>query len=262
MADTLAELQEKFLKSILSQDEAILETIKDSSKENRKTLLSVYQHAYGARLQEFLENDYPVTWTYIGDERFAALATGYHEAHPSDNPNARWFGRHFADFVANAESMSDNPECGEIAGLELALNTAFDAQDIPPLDFTALTTLAPEDWPAITFRAHPSTRRLTHRTNAAAIWAALNNEEACPRVEKLADPQQLIVWRGEGMARYRPMVYDEAMIWDEAQKGATFADLCEMLGTYWPEDEAPLKAAGYLQAWLTSEFLIDPSNAS
>lgn len=259
MADTLAEMQAKFLKSILEKDEAILDTIKDSSKENRRTLLGVYQHAYGARLQEFLENDYPVTYSYVGDDRFTALAAGYHEAHPSDNPNARWFGRHFAEFIATDEIVNAHPECGEIAALEHALNTAFDAPDTPPLDLSALTNLAPEAWPALTFRAHPSTRRMTHKTNAAAIWAAINNEEPCPKVETYSEPRQLIVWRGESMARYRPMDYDEAMIWDEAQKGATFADLCEMLGTYWPEDEAPMKAAGYLQAWLTSEFLIDPA---
>lgn len=262
MADSLAEMQEKFLKSILSSDETILEGIKDSSKENRRTLLSVYQHAYGARLQEFLENDFPVSFSYIGDDRFTALASAYHQAHPSDNPNARWFGRHFAEFISAHESLRDHPECGEIAILEHALNTAFDAPDIPPLDLSTLTALAPEDWPALTFRAHPSTHRLTHTTNAAPISAAINNEQSCPKAEPLPEPQQLIVWRGETMARYRPMDYDEAMIWDEAQKGATFADLCEMLGTYWPEDEAPMKAAGYLQAWLTSEFLIDPTDGN
>lgn len=253
---TLEELQRKFQQAILNQDSAILDDIKDTSKERRSVLLNVYQNAYGARLIEFLENDYPLTYAYLGDEHFQKIATDYYKHHPSDNPNARWFGRHFPAFLASHENYAGNAECAELAALEHGLATAFDAEDIEPLSLSSLTSLPPEEWPRLTFKAHPSVTTLKMKTSAHKIWTALNNEQTPEPVETLKQPQQLICWRGENMARFRKMDYDEAMIWNEAMKGANFSVLCELLGTYWPEDETPLKAAGFLQAWLDSEFLI------
>lgn len=256
MPTSLEDFQRQFMEAVLGQDDSILKDIKPSSKEKRETLLNVYQHAYGARLEEFLGNDYPLSLAYTGEELFSALCTAYASAHPSDNPNARWYGRHFPGFLQAHPSHASNPEIAELASLEQALNNAFDAKDEPPLTLVALTLIAPDEWGELTFKPHPSTCRLTHNTNAAEIWAALSKEQTPPGAMNLENPGELIIWRGEKRARYRPMAYDEAMIWDQAMKGANFAALCEMLGTYWPEEEAPLKAAGYLQAWIGSEFLI------
>ncbi len=255
MASSLKDIQDKFQKSILEGNDAILDDICVNKKETKETLLNVYQYAYGARLVEFLQNDYPMTLLYLGDDVFSNAGKVYYKTHPSDNPNARWFGRHFAHFLQTATPFQGMPELGDLAGLELALNTAFDATNAPVLTQEHLAQIAPEDWPLLTFTAHPSTSRLQMTTNASAIWAALSNDETPPEAQVTSDPTELIVWRGEGMARYRPMSYDEAMIWDEAIKGANFGTLCEMLGTYWPEEEAPLKAANYLLAWLGSEVL-------
>lgn len=260
MTSDFEKFQQRFMEAVLGQDDSILKEIKDSSKENRKTLLHVYQHAYGARLEEFLVNDFPLTNTYLGEDTFSSLANRYAAAYPSNTPNARWYGRHFPGFLKTTEETNDHLEIAELAELELALNTAFDAKDTPPLGLETLTALAPEEWPAITFTAHPSVTRLSHQTNAADIWAALSREEKPPETQTAADKNELITWRGEGLARYRLMAYDEAMIWDQAMKGADFAALCEMLGTYGPEEEAALRAAGYLQSWLTSEFLQQPKN--
>lgn len=253
---TLKDIQEKFQQSILNQDETVLEEIVDTSKEERDVLLGVYQHAYGARLIEFLENDYPHTLNYLGDEIFQQVSKDYYEAHPSDDPNARWFGRHFAEFLSRHDELHSNPEVGELAHLEYALGLAFDAPDLPSLTLNAFRQFRPEDWPSMTFKAHPSTSRLSLQTNASEIWTSLHKGQDVITSKSNAMITELICWRGESMARFRPMSYDEAMIWDEAQKGANFSQLCEMLGTYWPSEEAPLKAAGYLQAWVNSEFLV------
>ena len=253
---TLKEIQEKFQQSILKQDESVLEEIVNTTKEERDVLLGVYQHAYGARLIEFLENDFPHTLNYLGDEIFQKLATDYYVAHPSDDPNARWFGRHFPDFITQHPELKANPEVGELVHLEYALGTAFDAPDLTPLTLNDLRNLRPEDWPTMTFKAHPSTSRISLQTNASEIWTSLQRQEDVVESKSKAMITEIICWRGDNMARFRRMSYDEAMIWDEANKGANFSQLCEMLGTYWPSEEAPLKAAGYLQAWVSSEFLV------
>jgi hypothetical protein len=48
------------------------------------------------------------------------------------------------------------------------------------------------------------------------------------------------------------------MMWDEAANGVAFSVLCEMLSMYAGEDEAPARAAGYLQGWINAEMLQPP----
>ena len=258
MPKSLKEIQEKLQAAILHGDKAILKDIKDNTKEQRETLLQVYQHAYGARLEEFLANDYPKTQSYLGENLFQKTAKAYYKNAPSTTPNARWFGQNFPAFCKKHTALKDKPEITELAQLEHALNTAFDAKDAPPFTQNDLTKIAPEQWGQLTFIAHPSITRLSQHTNASDIWSALSKEKNPPPVTTREKPKELLIWRGDQRARFRPLAYDEAMIWDEAVKGANFANLCEMLGIYWPEEEAPLKAATYLQSWLNSEWLAKP----
>ena len=71
----------------------------------------------------------------------------------------------------------------------------------------------------------------------------------------MLEPQPILVWRTALTSRFRALSYDEAMIFDEMVNGKNFAAICEMLGTYWPEQEAPMKAAGYLHGWLQTELI-------
>lgn len=262
MPTSLKDIQSQMQAAILHGDDEILAHIKQSSKEQRETLLNIYQHAYGARLQEFLENDYPLTRTYLGEELFAQTAKAYVNNTPSSTPNARWFGQNFPEHCASDPTLKDQTEIAELAHLERALNTAFDATDTPSFSQNNLAEIPPEQWGDLTFQKHPSVSRLTHITNAADIWSALSKEETPPPAKPTQKMTELIIWRGERKARFRPLAYDEAMIWDEAMKGAGFADLCEMLGTYWTPEEAPLKAASYLQGWLQAEWLAVPEKPS
>ena len=258
MSSSLKEIQEKLQAAILHGDKAILKDIKDNAKEQPETLLHVYQHAYGARLEEFLSNDYPKTQAYLGEELFQKTAKAYYKNAPSTTPNARWFGQNFPNFCKQEPSLKDQPQVAELAQLEHALNTAFDAKDAPFFTQDDLAQISPEQWGDLIFTPHPSTSHLSLYTNAADIWSALSKEETPPEAINTDTPTELLIWRGNNRARFRPLSYDEAMIWDEAMKGSPFASLCEMLGTYWPEEEAPLKAATYLQSWLNSEWLAKP----
>lgn len=259
--NNLKAIQERMQRAILENDTAVIDDICENEKEQRNTLLGVYQHAYGARLIEFLENEFPILHAWMGDDEFSKLARDYYQTHPSDHPNARQFGRHFAKLTSSHEGLKNNPECGELAQLEHALNQAFDAQDRAPLTMADLETLEPDQWATLTFKPHPSTSRLTFKTNASQIWNAIHKQKEAPAAKMLGIVEQLIIWRGDEMARFRQMQDDEVMIWDAAMKGASFGELCTLLGTYWPEDEAPMKAAGYLTNWLSSEFLVKPHTA-
>ncbi len=252
----LKELQDTFQNAILADDSAsVLDHINDSNKEKRDVLFGVYSNAYVARLIEFLMNDYEKLHEYLGDEQFFEMARRYIAANPSHNPNGRWFGSKLPDFLSETEPYSGMPLLHELAAFERALNDVFDATDADVLSLEMLAGLAPEDWPKLQLLPHPSVIRLNFVSNATSIWIALNNEEEVPDSCEYEEPEQIIVYRHERTSTFRVMEYAEAMMWDQAVKGINFGLLCEMMGTYAPEDEAPALAAGYMQNWITSGTL-------
>lgn len=252
---SLKELQESFQRGILTGDDGILAEIKDSAKEQRTVLFGVYRYAYVARLAEILADDYEQVHAYLGDAGFATLAKAYIAANPSDQRNARWFGRHLPTFLRTTTTYAKHPELAELAALEKALADAFDGPDAESLKLDTLAGFAPEDWPRLVLEPHPTVRRLSFTSNAAEIWSALKDETAPPKAVRLPEPQAIIVWRQDLMARFRPIGAEEAMMWNEAAKGVRFGVLCEMVATFAGEDEAGLRAASYLKSWVDMEML-------
>ena len=252
---SLSNLQDEFQRALLEGNDKVLSRIPDSPKENRETLLEVYRNAYVLRLIEFIEHDHECLHAYLGDEGFDAMARAYVAAHPSDQPNARWFARHLPEFLRTADGYKDHPQLAEIATIEKALNDAFDRADGPVLSLDGLSGIAPEDWPLLSFSAHNAAQRFTFSTNAFALWLALQNEEEPPDVEARPDGEHVIVWREGTMPKVRVFGPEEAMMWTEAVKGVRFGVLCEMCATFDEPDEAAGRAATYLQSWLTTGML-------
>jgi hypothetical protein len=252
---SLRELQESFQRGILAGDDAILGEVKDSAKENRKVLFGVYRNAYVARLAEILGEDYEQVHAYLGDQGFAKLVKAYIAANPSDRRSARWFGRHLPAFSQASDAYADHPEIAELAGLEKALADAFDGPDAEPLRIDALGALPPETWPNLVLESHPTAIHLTFKTNAADLWCALKDEATPPKPKTLPEPQAILVWRQDFMARFRPLGPEEDMMWIEAAKGVRFGVLCELVATFAGEDGAELRAATYLKGWVDTGLL-------
>lgn len=252
-APTLSEMQAAFQRAVMHGDDAVLNEILDSSRTNRGVLFGVYRHAYVARLIEVVRNDHPFLNRLLGDAEFSDLARDYIAASPSRNPNARWFSHGFPDFIARTHP--DQAHIAELAALERALNDAFDAPDAEPLALADLAAVPPERWSDLVFTPHPSAARLTLTTNAHALWLALKDEKAPPEVETFETPDTVLVWRRETTPRLRRASGEEAMMWTEAAKGLPFGALCELVATYDDPETAPLRAAQYLQGWITSGLL-------
>ena len=102
---------------------------------------------------------------------------------------------------------------------------------------------------------NPTAIRLTFATNAADIWSALKNETAPPKPKALPEPQAIVVWRQDFMARFRSLSTEEAMMWNEAAKGVRFGVLCEMVATFAGADGAELRGATYLKDWVDMGML-------
>jgi hypothetical protein len=251
---TLAELQSGFQSGVLNSDPEILDHLRGSSRQTRDALFDVYRLGYAGRLVEVLESEYEVLALWLGGD-FASMGRAYVEAHPSDVRNARYFGRHLPDFLADRIIDAPTAVTAEIAALELALSDAFDAEDAATLSLDDLAALEPEDWPRLTLAPHPSARILTFQANAADIWEALRKDLEIPEPARLAEPSRFIVWRQDFTARFRLMRDEESMMWNEAAKGLAFGALCEMVSTFGGADGAELRAASYLKGWIDAGML-------
>ena len=252
----LKELQERFQKALLEGDLSILSHIPDSQREKKEALLGVYQYAYSARLMEFLQNDYPQLWAYLGDEQFEMLCMAYIKATPSHHPNARWYGEKLPAFMKATAPWNQQAQLAELALLEHYMNSVFDERDEPALELDHLTSLPPEQWSELVFTPIAATRRLDLTTNAADIWDALAMGETPPEVEKQKQPQNYLTYRQNGQGSFRSLPYEEAMMWDKMAAGVPFGILCELMATYGGEDDAALRAASFLQGWITAKLIV------
>lgn len=249
-----ARQQSDFQRGILTGDEKVLAEILDSPKEKREVLFGVYKYAYGSRLVDALRNDHKLLHSYVGDEMFNEMGQAYVAANPSQHPNLRWFSQGFPDFLKRAP-YGDYPILSDLAGLEKALNDAFDAKDAPVVALSDMVGFAPEIWNNLRFEAHPSSNRLDVSTNVAAVWLALKREEMPPDAALLEQPGRLLIWRQDVTPMFRELAAEEAMMWDEASAGIPFGVLCSMLATYDDPDGAAARGAGYLHGWITAALL-------
>ncbi len=252
---TLAELQDLFQRAVMDGDGTILKSIPGNGRTTADVLLGVYQYAYRGRLAEILGIDYPLLHRYMGHDAFEEMAYAYITAHPSDTPSVRWFGRHLPAFLKSTASYNAQRNLSELAELEQALANAFDAAEDAVLSLADLQTVPPELWAELMFQPHASAARMTSDNAIYACWQALQDEKDPPAYDASAERQQLIVWRKDEMARVRIMTDEEALMWDEASRGANFGRLCEMLAVYDTPDTAPLRAAQFLQGWISAHLL-------
>ena len=254
----LSELQESFQRAIVEGDDTVLAEIVDTSKERRDVLLGVYRNAYVLRLIEFLANDYEKLKALLGEEQFERIAREYIAAHPSHTPNARWFGEKLPDFLRSAPDYRGVPVLGDLAALEKALNDSFDAAEVTTLAMEDLAAIETDAWATLTLAPHPCASRIDLTTNAANIWSYLHRCEEPPAPADAESPVRILVSRDDGMAVFRILDGEEAMMWDEAADGVSFGVLCEMIAAHSGEEDAASRAAGYLSAWIGRGLLARP----
>ena len=176
--------------------------------------LAIYQDAYRARLLAALRDNFSVLQRALGDDEFDALGTAYLQAHPSTEPSIRWFGHRLADFIDSAELA--HPAMGDFARMDWALRAAFDAADAPALQAADLQALAPDDWPGLTFRLHPSAQLLPLRWAIEPAWRVLRESADSGDDAELDAPEPLahtlLVWRQGLDTRWRSLAPLEAAL--------------------------------------------------
>jgi len=251
----LRELQRDMQRHLLGEQSGVVAGIVDAPPLKAADRLAIYRNAYQVRLIDALDDTYPVLHALLGDEMFLAMGEAFVAAHSSIHRSIRWYGREVSDFMKVHPPYDAQPILSEVALLEWTLAEVFDAPDAKPLSRAALSAVDPSAWSALKFTFHPSLRRLEFKWNTAAVWKAMSADETPPRPLALAAAPWLL-WRQDLQNYFRSLTPVESAALEASLRGLNFAQVCESLSAWLPEDEIPPAAASFLGTWAASGIII------
>lgn len=215
----------------------------------------VYHHAYRARLQEALADSYPLLQRYLGEAQFGELAQALaQEAPPRERSLASW-GREWPARLA--QRFPAHPEVAELAALEWALRSVFDAADAPAWTVSEIEALGAQtclaQWPVL----HPTWQLLWQRTSAVVLWQALQAGEVPAPVQHWEAPRPVAVWR-KGLQPHFMSLDDPAEVaWLQALAGPG-----QSIAQVWEAAEAlghapdPATLGQWLARWWSQGWLL------
>lgn len=188
--------------------------------------LEIYHHAYRARLQEVLADSFTKTRMYVGSDEFDALSLSYVELNPPAQTSLGRFGDEFAQFLELR--FPEDPVLRELAALEWALRTVFDAADHAAWDLQRVAEQGAEaclaQWPVL----HPTVQFLSQHSNALSIWRAIDADEDVPQVAYREQPATVLVWRRGLQPHFSTVPPKEAaFLLDLTQTGHSIAQVAE-----------------------------------
>jgi hypothetical protein len=252
----LPDLQQRFLNYLLRADDAIVSDIVGGTNDDRARRLSIYYNAYRIRLRGSIEIDHPVLGIYLGDDGFETLASAYIAKHPSDNTSLRHFCDRLPEFLRTEAPFADIPVLSQIARFERVLMDVYDAVDAESVDMSVLSDIPAECWPELSLQLHPSLRWFVTDWNCVDIWRAIKAEQA-PPIAKCGAKQAWLLWRNaDRLSEFRSASVDEYVVLSAAEKGETFAQLCEALLEWHSAEKVASHAWHLLSRWVDSNLIV------
>lgn len=217
--------------------------------------LTVYGHAYFARLHEALGQDYPALAAELGAGAFHELVKLYLRAHPSRFASLRDVGGEVAAWLergALADAFRRRcAHAADLARFEWALVEAFDAADAPVLARDAMVRVAPEHWAGMRLALTPSLRLLSV---AFPVHERLPGDDTRPRppAPLAARRTDYRIWRHDEIVRWKEIPSFELAALRDAAAGAPFGALCERLAETGGAEGTAAMAAALLERWLAA----------
>jgi len=250
---SLQALQQQMMHAVLG-DAATPSLLRGDSRADADARLDVYRHGYRIRLRDALAVEYPGLALLAG-RRFTSLLETYVEAHPSGHYNIRWHGAGLAAFLDYGLPWRDKPELADMARLDWAISTVFDAPDVPVLTAADLGAVPPEAWAGLVLEPQSHLQILATGYNLETFRRAADRGEPRPHLRRHSKARHLLIWRQDLSVHYRQLAADELAVLIDAIAGKPFSSLCERLADFHGEDNALPRMVTLLQGWVASGLL-------
>ncbi|WP_243050695.1 DNA-binding domain-containing protein [Dyella sp. RRB7] len=248
MSDLRA-LQQQVQQAVLADQSHLPDGWPGDGLASSSDRLDVYRHGYRIRLRDALASEFPGLALMAG-RRFEHLLTGYIEAHPSGHYNIRWHGAGLAAFLDYGLPWSRQPALADMARLDWAISTVFDAADEAVIAPDDLAELPGDAWVNLRLRTQGHLQLLPYECNIDAFRRAADRGMPRPHLRRYAKRRHLLVWRQALAVRYRPVADDERLALTTLIQGGTFSQLCERLSDRHGPATAMPRAAQLLHRWL------------
>ncbi len=256
----LQTLQQHMLQAMLANAPPRVRELRGDDTADIASRLAVYRNGYRIRLRDALATEYAGLGLMAGP-RFSHLLDGYVAAHPSEHYNIRWHGAGLPAYLEHALPWRDKPELADMARVDWAISTVFDAADESVLSAPDLAAVPAEAWAELRLTPQSHLQILTSPYNVDAFRRAADRGLKRPRLRRLGKPRHMLIWRQSLEVRYRLIQADECAALAGAMRGEAFSQLCEHLGEHNGQLAALPRMAALLSQWL-DEGLIGGLRAS
>jgi hypothetical protein len=251
---SLLELQEQILQAVLADEASPVPELLSDARADATSRLTIYRDGYRVRLRDALISEFPGLSKMMG-RRFEGMLESYVGTHPSTHYNIRWHGAGLAAFLRYGLPRRESPELADMASLDWAISTAFDAADEPVLAAADLSDFPADAWANLRLLPQNNLQILALHYNVDAFRRAADHDDKRPRLRRYPKVRYFLIWRDALVVRYRPIVSDELSALHAAIKGESFATLCESLFEFHTPAEALPRMASVLHRWLADGIL-------
>jgi len=168
--------------------------------------LDIYRHHVFTSLTAALAATYPVVRRLVDPRFFAYAADAFIRRHPPKGPCLFEYGAELAEFLADFPACRHLAYLPDVARLEWAMNVAAHADDVVPLDPSALGAIDPADAGEVVFVFDPSMSVLRSAWPIDRIWRANQTEVGSePTVDLTAGAVCLEVLRRDDVVAFGPL---------------------------------------------------------
>ena len=215
--------------------------------------VDIYANMYFYRILDALKEDFPVTRAVVGDDHFHNVVTGYLIEYPPTQPSLYYCGRYLAEYLRGHPIRERAPFVADVAALERAIVEAFQGRDATALTADALRAIAPEDWPAMKLSVQPSAQTLPLEWRVSELVRAVEEDKQWQPAERGA--VKVIVWRRDMHVFHREIEQIEADALEAVARGATFAEICDVVASHSEIADPVAEMNRMLARWLSDGLL-------
>jgi hypothetical protein len=248
--NALQVIQQQMLQAVLGGVSTPPAAIQGDAIAGAGARLAIYQRGYRIRLRDALRDEFSGLQCAAG-RSFENLLDKYVAAHPSEHYSIRWYGSGLAAFLDYAHPWRNKPQLAEMARLDWAISTAFDAADESSKNVTELSAVPAEAWAGLCLSLQQNLQIMACLFNTMAFRRAADRGARRPHLRRFAAPRQVMVWRHATTVHYRQLDDDEWQVLGATMRGASFAGLCDMLAARHGHATAMPRMVTLLQRWLT-----------
>ncbi len=215
--------------------------------------VDIYANMYFYRIRDALKEDFSATLAVLGDDNFHNVVTGYLIQYPPTEPSISHCGQHIADYLRDHPLRENAPFIADLAKLERAVVEVFHGPDAASLEPDSLRAIAPEDWPALKLVIQPSAQILALDWRVSELLRVVEEQRPWEPAERGA--VKVLVWRRSTRVYYRDLDHAEADALEAAARGATFAEICEVVADRARDEDPLLTMNRMLARWLSDGLL-------